>query len=457
MLLSKVETPRIPALKQRLLSGGAWALGGKVAAACTMLAVNALLARLLSPQELGVYFLAFSLVSLGAMVGSGGLSLAVIRFVAESIGLEQFGRTRRVICIVLLLGLLGALGVGAAYLLFGEVLGANLFHAPALVAVTGLVAGWMVVMTLQNLLAETFRGFHDIRLASIFGGLVTGGLVTGTLVSGSLGALWFVQGHATLGTVLLLSVGSGLASTLLAGWFLRRKVRSLPSGSGRVEVKEVLNVSWPLLAAGLTFYVLTQVDIWVLGAFRTQEEVAIYGATVRLVALLSMPLLIVNAVVPPLIAEMHARGEVRELERTLRTIATAASILALPVFIGFILAGGPILGLVYGDYYRQGATVLVVLSMGQLATFWSGACGHVLTMTGHHHPAMAITALSSLVAVAISLASVNSLGMLGVAFGPFVGLALQNIAMAIYSRKVIGIKSDIGLPSRRKGGKSCRP
>ena len=81
-------------LKQRLLSGSAWTLTGKAASVLAALIVNALLARLLSPQDFGAYFLAFSMVYLGATVGALGLNQLVVRFVAESMGLGQFGRVR---------------------------------------------------------------------------------------------------------------------------------------------------------------------------------------------------------------------------------------------------------------------------------------------------------------------------------------------------------------------------
>jgi O-antigen/teichoic acid export membrane protein len=41
-----------------------------------------------------------------------------------------------------------------------------------------------------------------------------------------------------------------------------------------------------------------------MGAFRPHTEVAVYGAASRLVILVAMPLVIVNSVVPPLIAGM---------------------------------------------------------------------------------------------------------------------------------------------------------
>src|SRR5687768_15896805 len=124
----------LPSLKRRLVSGGAWALGGRMAQALTALATNALLARLLSPQELGAYFLAFSVVMLGSMVGSLGANYAVVRFVAESMGLNHFGRARHAVSVMCVVGVFGALGSGSLYLLSGGVLANKLFHAPALAA-----------------------------------------------------------------------------------------------------------------------------------------------------------------------------------------------------------------------------------------------------------------------------------------------------------------------------------
>src|SRR5215208_3282043 len=162
-------------LRRRLLSGSTWALVSKILVALFGLISSALLARLLTPQALGTYFLAYSILNVGTSLGALGLTGTVVRLVAEGMGLNLFGRVRRVISVVIGVGALGALGIGLAYLLFGDNLANAVFNAPALAAITGLVAGWLIVGTLQSLLAETFRGFHDIRLASLLGGQVGGG------------------------------------------------------------------------------------------------------------------------------------------------------------------------------------------------------------------------------------------------------------------------------------------
>jgi len=65
------------------------------------------------------------------------------------------------------------LGISLAYLLVGGFVG-NLLNSPVLVALTGLMTGWITIAVVQEITAQTFRGFHDIRLATLLGGLATG-------------------------------------------------------------------------------------------------------------------------------------------------------------------------------------------------------------------------------------------------------------------------------------------
>lgn len=436
--------PEISLLKRRLLSGGAWALGGRIASAFAVLAVNALLARLLSPRDFGAYFLAFSLVSVGALLGTLGLNQAIVRLVAESVGLNQHARARRIVRMVFGLCGLGALGVGGAYLLLGHLIGDLLFQAPALTAVTGLVAGWMVIMTFQLLLAETFRSFSDIRLATLFGGLTTWLLFTGCLVP-----LWFVKDRITLTTAVLLAMVSGLVSVVLAGWLLRRKVVALPTADaeGHIRLAEVLRVAWPMLVTNLTMFALLQADLWIIGAFRPQAEVAVYGAAAKLVILVAMPLQIVNAIVPPLIAEMHAQGKRRELERTLRLAATLAGIPAFLMLAVFVFFGEPILGIVYGDYYGVAWLVLALLSVGQLIDVWVGAAGPLLMMTGHQLVAMTITLASSILTVGVGVAVVGQYGAAGVAAATAAALTLQQILLWLGAKVTTGVWTHVGFSS----------
>jgi O-antigen/teichoic acid export membrane protein len=462
-----LRTASMQLLKRRLLRGGGWAFGGKMLVALTGLLSSALLARLLTPQALGTYFLAYSILNFGTSLGALGLTGTVVRLVAQTIGLNLFGRVRRVISVVLGVGTLGALGVGLAYLLIGDDLAKSVFNAPALAAVTGLVAGWIMVGTLQGVLGETFRGFHDVRLATILGGQTTGaatGLATVALLTASLFLLWLVKGEATVATIILLALCSGAVNTVVAGWLLHRRVRGLPPPTPdeggepdpKKVLREVLSISLPLLIVTLVMMVRTSGDTWILGASLPQSELALYGAANRLVSMVTMSMVIVTAVAPPLIAEMYFQGRRETLERALRGLATVTGIPALLASMACIFFAGPILGLVYTDYYTKAAAVLAVLSIGPLVSVLAGCCGIALSYTGHQKTQMVITIATSAATFIAMLATVKFYGIVGVAIAKTAGQVLQNVIVLLVVKQKTGMWTHIGIRGISQPWRSTR-
>jgi O-antigen/teichoic acid export membrane protein len=414
-----------------------------------------LLARMLSKQEFGAYFLALTIVSLGAVVGSLGLPKTVVGLVAQNMGVGRPERARRVIRTVLEIGVFGTLGVSLAYLLVGGLVSEHLFHSSLLVGVTGLMAGWIAIAVVQEITAETFRGFHDIRLATLLGGLATagksGGLIMRVLLLGVLVLLWVRSGQANLTTVMLVCIGSGSVSVVLSLWLLYDKVSLLGSSEGAedeepVSAKEVLDDAIPFLAIALTSFVLLSADVWILGALGSLEEVGIYGAASRLVTFVAMPLLIVNLVLPPLVAEMYAQGQTGRLERTLRTFSTLAGIPSLLVLLVFMLLGGPILGLVYGKpiYHSDTAVlVLLILSAAKLTAVWSGSCGLVLQFTGHQRSMLRVSVLTSPLFFVVAILATQRYGPVGVACAAGATTALQNVIMVLLAKRKTGMWTHI--------------
>ena len=58
----------------------------------------------------------------------------------------------------------------------------------------------------------------------------------------------------------------------------------------------------------------------------------------------------INLVLPVVIAEIYTQGETGRLECTLRTFSTIAGVPSVVFRTEFMLPGGPILRLVYGDF-----------------------------------------------------------------------------------------------------------
>jgi O-antigen/teichoic acid export membrane protein len=426
-----------------MLFGSAWALGGRIALAFAGLATSALLGRLLSPRDFGVLFLAFSVVRFSS-VFSLGLSSTALRFVAESLGLGQPGRARNVLIRILVVAAISTSTIGIIYYLFGGSILADLSRTPALSVIAGLTACWIFATSFQTLLGDIFRGFHDIRLFAIFGKSDAGfgSLMTGVLLTVGLAILWVSGGSSDLVTVTIFAVGSGVISVLLASWMLGTKLKSLPSEEEQessIGYRQILAVAWPLAVSNFVSIALIQTSFWIVAAFRPETEVAVYGAAWRLIALVVVPLLIVNTVVSPLVAESYAQGRTETLQNVLRSTATVAGIPALVVLLGFMLFGGPILGIVFGDYYRQGALLLVALGFGHLVMVWMGSSGIVMAMTGHQTLQMVISTFAAAITIAAGFISVHHYGTLGVAVCTAAGMALQSVLEWLGTRFTTGM------------------
>jgi O-antigen/teichoic acid export membrane protein len=450
-------------LKRRLLSGSIWAVAGRFGGAMVGILIASLLTFVISPEEVGAYNLALSIVSFGALVGALGLPKTVVRLVAENVGLNRFERTRRVIYTVLSLGLVGTLLTSLAYfLVIGDLIERRLFESPLLVGLTGLIAIWIAIAILQEITAETFRGFHDIRWATLLGGLATGGksggLIMRLVLFGVLTLLVVKGAGVDLRTVTLISIGAGSVSVLLSCWLLYGKVSSLGSRATEepVSTREVLDDALPFLAIAMTAFVLQAADIWILGALDSETAVAVYANASKLVTFVVMPLLVVNLVMPPIVAEMYAQGRTARLERTLRAFSTMSGVPSLLVLVGFMLLGRPILSLVYNqDIYHSNTAwlVLLILSAAKLVAVWSGSCGLVLQFTGHQASMLRVSVLTSPLFFVLAIPAAMRYGPVGVAAAAALITSLQNVLMVLLAKRETGMWTHVSfsLSPFRKG------
>jgi O-antigen/teichoic acid export membrane protein len=407
----------------------------KVVTTILGLLINASIARLLSPADLGAFFTVFTLVVIGSTVAQLGLDRVVVRLVSASLGMSRPGEARHVIKTVFLLGGLAAVALGAGLALgLGNWLASHLYHSSLVAGVMPLAAGWLAATAVQSLLVETFRGMQRFGLAAIFDALFID-----VLVATPLTALWLVHASLSLNQVVALFGSVTVVMVLVAGPILLNRTRRM-RGEGHVDAREMLSIAWPLLITNVATYLLgTGVDLWVLGAFRPEQVVAWYGAASRLMLLVVTPFFVMQGVVAPLVAEMAAQGRKREMETTLRAVAALADIPALVALIVFLVFGSSVMGFFYGPFYRQGAVVLFVLSAGRLVVVWTGSCAVVLMMTGHQQVLMKITVLFGILSVLIGGVLAWRFGAVGVAVATATVAALQNVCAMITAKRRVGV------------------
>lgn len=422
-------------VSKKLFLGGTWALAGKILAMLAGFAVSAVLARLLPPRDLGAYFLVLSIVSTSVFVAQAGLSWTATRLIAESMGTSQPGRARQVIRLTFRLGAVTALGV-AGLLFFGGARSIALvvFHSESIANLSGGISVLVVLMVFQSFIVEIFRGFHDIWLATAFGNLGTNFL---SMVI--FWAYWHFFGQGNLLVIIVLFIIVQFLIVLAGLLSLTGRLSKLPSTGSSIAAREILLISWGVWGTHLMMLAWSQSDLWIVGSYRSALDVALYGAALRMIALVNMPLVVANSVLPPIISELFSQRRMVELEKALRSVATITAAPSI-VFLSILgLFSREILTVVFGEYYESAWVVLVLLSCGQMVNVLAGSCGLALIYTGHHLTLMKITFVSVLISVVGSLLLIQPLGIVGVAIAAMTGTCAQNALALVSTRRRLSI------------------
>jgi len=399
-------------------------------------AASALAAHLLSGPDFGAYVLATTVVTTAAIIAHFGLPRTVVRLVADALARDERGRARGAIHTVTRLNVVGGLAVGAI-LAFGggQYLAHHLFHrSRGLATVMVFVGVWAAAEGIRLTFSETFRGFHDIRRASLLGDPMRSVLMALGFV-----VLKVTVDSTSLRTAVIVSLAASLATCLLAGGALWPKVRALHARTRRVAPALVLAIAIPLTLSDLTGMIVAQGDVWVVGAFRSSTDVGLYGAASRLVIMMSLPLFVMNGVVSPMIAEFWAQGRTRALETMLRGATTLATIPSLLGFAVVALAGGPIMRIAYGPHFARGGHLLAILAFGVAFGVAAGSCNFALIMTGHHRVVAVVSAITLVVAVGGEIIGAHVAGMTGIAVASSGSTVFQNVVLTAMAKRRIGI------------------
>jgi O-antigen/teichoic acid export membrane protein len=308
----------------------------------------------------------------------------------------------------------------------------------------GLVtAVWIVALAFQNLLSEALRGLFAVGMAAWAGGALPN-VITGVL----LGFVWLSSGSSDLPRVLIITIFGTLVNIVIAALVIHGKLSGV-SAAPRASTTAIMKGASALLATTVAQMAFSQCDLWIVGAALAEGDVALYGAAKRLIRLLYFPLLIVTLVVPPIIADLHAKKEFARLERAIRGSATVAGLPAMLALVAMILAGDEILGLAFGDFYRAGGLPLLILSVERMLYVWAGPSGLVLMMTGQERRMLAITMGTGVVQVISTVIGVKSAGIAGAAAGLLFGGALRSSIMWNAARTASRVRTDVDFISLR--------
>lgn len=432
----------------RVARGSVWTLTTRMAAMFSIFLANVLAARALNKDDFGVYTLATSIVTTAAIIAHFGLPRTVVRLVAEAMARDQRGVAKGTIRKVNRLNWAG--GVVVALILAlggGEFLAHHVFSrsSKGLQLVMVMLAVWSAAEGIRFTASEAFRGLHDIRSASIYGDACRSVLMALGFV-----VIVLVSHTTTLRVAVAVSLAASTVTMVLAVVVLWLKTNKIAVRARPVSTAMIIGIALPLTLTDLTGMIVNSGDNFIVGAFRGPGDVGIYGAAGRLVTLLSLPLFVMNGVVAPLIAELWTKGRKKELETMLRGATSLATIPCLFGLALFVVAGGPVMRLVYHrPRFGAGGGILAILAVGVVFGVAAGSCNFALIMTGHHRLVAIAAGITLVATIAGEIVGAHIDGMIGIAVASSGGTVLQNLLLTLMAKQRLGIWTQATLSPKK--------
>lgn len=441
------------------LKHGYWAVVCRAGNVAVSALSGMLLARALTREEFGKVSVLQTVLSVCSVIAGLGLGVASLRLIAHEVlaGAKDAGVSvvRRIRSITLVYGVSSAAAIAVIISLMSN----QLFSESMSYHIGILVFFSVFLRSAQATLAELARGLHEVHISSLLSGW-NGGLFHN---AGFLAAIFVAASFSsvTWKAALLFDVGALVASTVLGIYGLEVALRKLHNtGTSSVtagaeaashldvtssSTTRVFEISIPIMLTTLAAFALEQGDVVLAGLFCSEADVPLYASAKRCSLLLRVPFAVVNMSVMGVIAPLYASKQMTKLQDILQASAAASG--AVGIVFAILMSFSPerTLSFLFGASYSEGAELLLISIVGQLAVVLTGSCQQVMLLAKGERAAFLINASGMVMATLLALPSYHFFGRNGFAISYCGVLATANILQWLYVRRILKIRTEPGL------------
>jgi len=152
--------------------------------------------------------------------------------------------------------------------------------------------------------------------------------------------------------------------------------------------KEIFKRTWPI-ALSISFNLIyLKMDTIILSLTRSANEVGLYGATYRIVDILTMLPAVFMGIVLPIMTKYYAENNFKDLSATIQRAFDALMIFAVPIVVGAMLVGRPLMAFIGGNGFIVSGDILKVLIIASGAIFATSLFGYAVVGLGQQKKMM---------------------------------------------------------------------
>lgn len=404
----------------------------RVIAAALAYLSNVLFARWMGTFEFGVFVYVWTWVLLIGQALDLGLSTAAQRFIPEyrERGLMPLLRGyishSRWIAVGVAIGI-AALCAGLVWLLTPHLTSYNVI--PLYIACIALPA-----YALANVQDGIARSYDWVGL-----GIVPTYIVRQLLLTVLMAGAYFGGLPVNAVTAMVLSVAAIWGPALLQMVVLNQRLATrVEPGPKEHDIGLWISTALPILLAEGFYLLLTHADLLMLQQFRPPEDVAVYYAAVKTLALVSFIYFSIAATTAHRVAAYHAAGDSEGLANFMRKAIAMTFWPSLAATIVLLALGKPILAL-FGQEFTDGYQLMFILAVGLLARAAIGPMERFLNVIGKQGVNALIYGGAFAVNIILCLVLIPPYGAAGAAIAISTALIVETVALVVLLKRQMGL------------------
>ncbi len=399
-----------------------------------------LMARWMGSFEYGIFVLVWVTMLIVGSISCLGFSTSVIRFIPEFRERGMLDELRGIVRVsrhvVLAASTLTALAGAAGVWLFADRI-EDYYVVPFLL---GLLCLPMVALT--DLLQGVSRA-HSWALSALLPTYIS----RPVLILVFMGAALLAGCPADATTAIIAAIAATYVTALGQLLSLGSRVSAtIPAGDSRILLRQWFFISLPIFLVDSFFYLLTNADVLMVGFYRDPQEVAVYFATVKTLALVHFVYFAVKAGSAQRYAQF-AHGDRHRLAAFARETVSWTFWPSLAMAVVVLALGRPMLGL-FGEGFQSGYPLLFLLVVGVVARASVGPCESLLTMSGHQNSCAVVFAATLALNIVLNVLLLPTFGLWGAAMATAFAMIFEAAGLSFTVWRKLGIVMTIFIPAR---------
>ncbi len=418
-------------LKNDLLKSISFTVIARLLGALSQFGMSVLLAHVLGPEGVGLFFLGLTITMAGGVVGRFGMDNTVLRLAGASWGLAQFKKVNGIFRVSVFSALFVSVVISITIVVFSDWLCHEIFNKPALALPLKWMAFSIIPFSLSFVLGGALKAIGSPAWATCMETM----FIPTFLIAGVTG-LTLIDLPIT---PLLVSQIYFVAAvcTIMIGH--RKFTTKVPDSSFNYpSVRNSVQIALPLLVVAVFNFMNTWSSSLILGGFDSSAEVGFYNIAQRTASVMVFALGVVNSVTANKYAYMYETKDLNGIDKLASKSAAMLTLLATPLLLLFLLFPKSVLFL-FGNDFLIADNMLRIIAMGQYVNVITGSVVFILMMTGHGKQLRNSVALSSLLTIILSLVLIPVYGGEGAAIATSVGVAFSNLLNAWIVYRQLGI------------------